>query len=119
MTTPYNDLRLDAGLDNDETVFDDEALDTIWERVSGASNAVTQHHAALALMARQMMAKAASLHDQSVVQSSSKQSQIYDHWRQLYALYEADLNKALSRNNQQIVRSGVRRIPREVDEPNA
>jgi hypothetical protein len=120
MTTPYSDLRLDSGLDaSDTTTFSDAALDTIWERVSGASTDAKRHSAALGLMAWQMMTKFASLHDQSVVQSSSKQSQIYEHWKEIYSEHKKDLGAAINGGNTQLVRSGIRLIPREVDEPNA
>lgn len=120
MTTPYSDLRLDSGLDtSDTTTFSDAALDTIWTRVSNASTDAKRHSAALGLMAWQMMTKFASLHDQSVVQSSSKQSQIYDHWRQIYEKHAKDLEAALHGGNTQLVRSGIRRVPREEDSPNA
>jgi hypothetical protein len=118
MTTPYSDLRLDSGLNDDEAVFTNDALDDIWERVSSASTDAKQHSAALGLIAKQMMRKAASLHDQSVVQSSSKQSQVYEHWKDIYNEHKADLDAALYGGNSQFVRSGIRSIPREMDEPN-
>lgn len=120
MTTPYSDLRLDSGLSSsDITTFTNSELDTIWERVSDASTDAKRHSAALGLMAWQMMTRAASMHDQSVVQSSSKQSQVYDHWKQIYEEHKKDLEAALHGGSLQLVRSSVRRIPRDEDTPNA
>jgi hypothetical protein len=95
------DLRADMG--DTGNAFSDVELDRIWDRVGGASNDLTRHEAALALMARQLLANAAKLHDITAGQSSEKLSQVYDHLERLYRLYSPSLTAALGTKNEIVI----------------
>lgn len=113
-TTPSSDqiadLKADIGDVND--AFSDPEITRIWSRVSGASDANSQHEAALALMARQLMTNAAKLHDFSVAGDSNKASQIFKNMKALYETFKPSLESALG-TNQSVARGGLRAVPRQ------
>lgn len=84
----------------DSTIFSDDELTRIWERVDGARNDTIKHEAALALMARQLLTNAAKLHDVAVAGDSNKLSQVFDHYKALYALYLPSLESVLGTASQ-------------------
>lgn len=113
-----NDLRLDAGLPADtETVFDNDALNRLYERVSGAADSATRHEATLGLMFRQLLSNAAKFSDYMIATSSEKKSQVFDHLSKLYAMYRPALEEALGTSVDQIAFSGLRPLDRERDRP--
>lgn len=114
-----NDLRADIG-DQDGSTFSDDEIVRIWERVSGASDENRQHEAALAMMARQLMANAAKLTNYRAGAVSESRDQIFKHLEKLYALYKPSLDAALG-TGRQFAKSTIRSKPRqnrtEPDEP--
>lgn len=99
------DLQADAAIGDDEAVFTDEELERIWERVGGASDETTQHNAALALIYRQLLANATKLHDWKAGASEEELSQVYEHLKDMYAMYAPSLDEALSLSTQFTVSS--------------
>lgn len=112
-----SNLRLDAGLADDETIFTNVELSTIWERLSGASSDTTRHEAALGLMFRQILASAVKLNDYAVATSSEKKSQVFEHLKTLYALYKPSLEEALDVAPNPIALGSMRRLEVERDQP--
>lgn len=98
-------LRADIGDTGTPPSFSDEALETIWERVSGARNAAMQHEAALGLMLRQLMGNAAKFADFTSGLTSEKRSQVFEHLKYLYELYKTALDAALSDRKQVAIAS--------------
>jgi hypothetical protein len=112
------DLRADIGDTNN--TFSDAEIERIWERVSGASNELIQHEAALALMARQLMNNAAKLHDFSVAGDSNRLSQIFEHLKDIYKMYSPSLEIALGVKPVQVAKGLMRGYPHpDRESPNA
>lgn len=116
--TQINDLRLDAGLPADtETVFDNDEMDRIWTRVSGASSDAKRHEAALGLMYRQLLSNAAKLNDYRIATSSENKSQIFKNIKTLYDMYRPSLEEALDVAVDQIAFGSMRPLVRDRDRP--
>lgn len=103
-----SDLRADLG--DSATAFSDDELNRNYDRVSGATSEQQRHNATLALCFRQLLASAAKMHDYTAGAVGEKLSQVYDHVRQMYALYEPDLNAALGQNSA-LLRSVIKKTP--------
>ena len=95
-----SDLQEDSAIGTDESVFTDDQIERIWDRVAGADTETLQHEAALALIFRQLLADASKLHDYKAGASSEELSQIYDHLKAQYAMYKPSLDAALSRSTE-------------------
>jgi NADH:ubiquinone oxidoreductase subunit C len=111
-TDQISDLRADVG-DAGETVFSDEEIQRIWTRVSGASNEVEQHEAALALMFRQLMAQATTLVDHTAGDVEEKTSQLRKQFEANYKLYKSSLEAAVGTETRQFSRAKLRGKPRQ------
>lgn len=99
-STQKSDIRADLGIPNDETVFTDAELERLWERANGAKDEVSRHFATLGLAAMQLLNSAAKLHDYSLVSSSESRSQVREHLRQMFQMYEADMKAAVGTRRQ-------------------
>ncbi len=117
------DLRTDMGMPDDETVFSDDAMSRIWDRVAGATSEANQMWAAKGLMAEQLLNQGTRLHDYSLVNSSEKLSQIRANLKDMYKRYESALLSSLGTQDRQLDRSALRplineerRSPRGQDE---
>lgn len=110
-TQQIADLRADIG-DETETAFTDDEITRIWARVAAADNATDQHEAALALMARQLMANAAKFADYTAGDTSEKRQQIFQNLEKLYKMYKPALNAVLN-TNRQVARLTIRPKPRQ------
>lgn len=104
------DLRADIG--DDGTTFDDDEIIRIWARVQGAENEVRQHEAAVALMARQLMANAAKLVNYRAGAISESRGDVMKNLERLYNLYKPSLDAALG-TGRQFAKSAVRAKPRQ------
>jgi len=105
------DLRADIG-DADGSTFDDDELIRIWARVQGAENEVRQHEAAVALMARQLMANAAKLVNYRAGAVSESRGDVIKNLGRLYNLYKPSLDAALG-TGRQFAKIAVRGKPRQ------
>lgn len=93
-TQQKSDLRNDLGDSN--SAFTDPELQRNWDRVANASSAQQQHNATLALCFRQLLASASKLHDYTAGATQEKLSQVRANLKDMYELYEPDLQAALS-----------------------
>lgn len=91
-----SDLRADIGDTGTPAVFDEDGLNRLYDRVSGAKDEAQRHEATLGLMARQLMTSAAKLHDYAAGQSREDLSQVFEHLRQVYELYRPAVQAALN-----------------------
>lgn len=91
------DLRTDMGAV--AAGFTEPELNRFWYRVRGASDANTQYEATLALMARSLLTNSAKLRDYSTGNTSEKMSQVFEHLKDIYAMYKKSLDRALGTNN--------------------
>ncbi len=103
-TAQRSDLRIDLGLDDDEDVFDNDAVDRLFVRAGeryGDSEAVEA--CARVLACKQLRNKAASLTDYDQNDSSEKLSQVFKQLDTMQKSFEADLAAAVRSSD-----SGVR-----------
>jgi hypothetical protein len=106
------DVRADAG-DTGGEVFSDAEIERLWERVSGAKTTAIRHDATLALMYRQLRAKAANLHDIQAGATNEKLSQVFKHLQDLYEELLPALEDALGMDRRQAAMGRLRAIPRQ------
>lgn len=92
------DLRGDIGDTGTPPAFTDPEIQRFWYRVRGADNEVIQHEATLALMARALIGNSAKLRDYSTGNTSEKSSQIFDHLKDIYAMYKKSLERVQGTN---------------------
>lgn len=117
-TQQRTNLRLDAGLPDDETVFSNDEMETIWERVSGASSDADRHAAALGLMSRQLLYSANKLHDYRLVNTAESLSQVRKHLKEMYDEFKPALEAALGVTyTEEIAFSAMRPVERHRDRP--
>lgn len=110
--TQTTNLRLDAGLLDDQTVFTDAEISAIWERVSDARTTELQHEASLGLMFRQLLNSSAKLHKVAVAGDSNDLQQVFDHYLKLYNMYKPALDGVLG-SSQQVAIATLRPVPRQ------
>lgn len=97
------DLRNDIGDTGTPPALSDAEVQRLWYRVRGAEDEVTQHEATLALYARILMSSSAKLRDYSTGNTSEKMSQIFEHLKDIYAMYKPALNRALGTNKDAVM----------------
>lgn len=105
------DLYNDIG-DVDRSTFTPDEITRIWARVSGASSTVQQHEAALAMMARQLMAQSAKLVNYRAGAISENRSDVMKHLKMLYDLYKPSLD-AVQGTARQFAQTTIRGKPRQ------
>lgn len=98
------DLRADLGDSN--VAFDDPELQRLWDRTSSATSDYTRYRATLGLAWQQIMAGAAKYHDYEAGAVKEKLSQIFQHAKQMVAVYESDIEAAFSQK-QDFVKSKI------------
>lgn len=105
------DLYNDIG-DVNRSTFTPDEISRIWSRVSGATSTVQQHEAALAMMARQLMAQSAKLVNYRAGAISENRSDVMKHLKMLYDLYKPSLD-AVQGTARQFSLTTVRGKPRQ------
>ncbi len=111
------DLRLDLGLDDDETVLDDAAVDRLFVRAAVAytDDASVEAYARV-LACRQLRAQAANLTDYTQNESSEKLSQVFAQLGKLQTMFEADLAAAQGANRVSVRIGALKKKPSRLKE---
>ena len=94
-----SDLRLDMGLDDDETVFSNTEVDRLFVRAADTYDTTAEQEAyARVLACKQLRNKTSTLTDYQQNDSSEKLSQVFKHLDRMQTDFEADLVAVRRRN---------------------
>lgn len=93
MALNYDDFRADIGDAN--AAFGDAEIDRLEERAVARWGAAVAYEGARVLAVQQLLANSAKRYDYTANESSEKQSQVFNHLRDMLKLYQADLDDVL------------------------